>query len=164
MLEPRVVIVRLERKHFSFIQTLSGGPLILFVLFFPHGFSESCSSSFRHGSGVTTAGFEGAERSRLWYPTETLCVGAPPGRIFTLLAPFHTMTTQRRHHGRGNVKNVFTTCVEAGCVWGGVCRQLDWRQQPGEEAEMLSSCLYIISEHLHSDPPGETTYIHDLNL
>lgn len=33
-----------------------------------------------------------------------LCVGAPPARISTLLASFHTIRTQRRPHRHGNVK------------------------------------------------------------
>lgn len=74
---------------------------------FPHGFSESSLRSVLHRSSFTTTGAvvsEGAERSRLRYPTESLCVGALPGHIFTLLASFYTITTQRQPPSRGNVK------------------------------------------------------------
>lgn len=138
------------KKAFFFYSDLVRGPLIFFLSFFPpHGFSESCSSSFRHRSSFTTSGFvcgEGAERSWLRYPTETLCVGALPSCIFTLLASFHTITTQCHPHSHGNVKTSSPhVWVSTGriCVkrrvkrcWETVRRRIQkhWRQQRGEEA------------------------------
>lgn len=104
---PCVVIMRLDRQHFSLIQTSSGVLWFFFsVHFFPH--MDFLKASFRHRSSFSP---EGAERSRLWYPTETLCVGASPGRSFTLLASFlhnnHTVPPLPPQ----KCQNVFCTCV-----------------------------------------------------
>lgn len=73
--------------------------------FFPHmDFLKAARRPVVIAAASPPSVYEGAERSRLRYPTATLCVGAPPGRIFTLLASFHTITARCRPHSHGNVK------------------------------------------------------------
>lgn len=81
----------------------------------------SVSSSFRHRSTFTTTGFvHGARAERSWprYPTETLCVGAVLGHIFTLLASFHTIATQCYPH---RYRNVRAPSPHVWVNWGRAC-------------------------------------------
>lgn len=133
-----MVTTKLKKKTLSFYSELVRGPLIyLFLSFFPqHGFSESFSWSFRLRSSFSTIGFvhiEGAERSRLRYPTEPLCGGALPGHILTLLASFHTVTTQCLPHSHGKVK---TPPAHVWVSTDSVCEEL---QKDGYTEDVCSS-------------------------
>lgn len=112
MLKWYVIIVYFVRKN-NFLVTQCQGPCDFFPL--------SVSSSFRHRSTFTTTGFvHGARAERSWprYPTETLCVGAVLGHIFTLLASFHTIATQCYPH---RYRNVRAPSPHVWVNWGRVC-------------------------------------------
>lgn len=118
MLKWYEIIVYLVRKN-NFLFTLCQRCCDIF--FFGPFFPLSVSSSFRHRNTFTTTGFvHGARAERSWprYPTETLCVGAVLGHIFTLLASFHTIAMQRNPHGHRNVR---APSPHVWVNWGRAC-------------------------------------------
>lgn len=128
--------------------------------FFPHmDFLKAARRPVVIAAASPPSVYEGAERSRLRYPTEALCVGAPPGRIFTLLASFHTITARCRPHSHGNVKT--SSPHVSGWAQEGNVRRDVWRAAESQSQTVQtaarrrgSKCYLLISQS--KKPPEET--------